>query len=309
MTPSAQAAWTQREERGSRAALTLMRWLSLGLGRRLSRLLLPFIALYFLLAAPAARRASHAYLTRALGRPPTWLDIARHFHAFASTVHDRAFLLNDRFDQFDIELESAGEVERALETGGVFVVGAHFGSFEVVRAASRSAAAQGRRCDVTMVMYEDNARRISAALAALSPHGAPRIIGLGRPDAMLQVRQALDAGGLVGFLADRTLGDQPTISVPFLGTEAPFPTGAFRLAALLRRQVLLMQGIYLGGRRYRVRFAPLADFSDLASEREALIRQAVTRYAAELEQACRAHPYNWFNFYDFWSSDATGAAR
>ncbi len=309
MNVSAPADWTQREERGSRAALTLMRWLSLGLGRRVSRLALPFIALYFLIAAPAARRASRHYLTRALGRPATWFDVLRHFHTFAATVHDRAYLLNDRFDEFAIEIEAADEVDRALETGGVFLVGAHFGSFEVLRAATRSAAAEGRRYDVTMVMYEDNARRIGAALAALNPRATPHIIALGQADAMLQVRQSLDDGELVGFLADRTLGEQPTVSVPFLGATAPFPVSAFRLAALLRRRVLLMQGIYLGGRRYRVRFAPLADFANVDGSRDAAVREAVLRFAAELEQACRAHPYNWFNFFDFWSGGANGAAR
>ena len=304
MTTSAPADWARREERGSHAALTLMRWLSLGLGRTVSRWVLPFIALYFYIAAPAARQASRSYLNCALGRPPRWTDVLRHFHAFAATVHDRAFLLNDRFDQFDIELESVDEVDRALAAGpGAFLVGAHFGSFEVLRAATRSAAAQGRRYDVTMVMYEENARRINAALAALNPRAVPRIIGLGHPDAMLQVQHALDSGELVGFLADRTLGGQPTLAVPFLGRDAPFPLGAFRLAALLRRQVLLMQGIYLGGNRYRVRFAPIADFRSIpAGGRDAAVRDAVRRYAAELEQACRAHPFNWFNFYDFWKA-------
>ncbi len=189
MSTSAPADWAQRDERGSRAALTLMCWLSLGLGRTVSRLVLPFIALYFLLAAPTARRASRAYLARALGRPATWIDVLRHFHTFASTVHDRAFLLNDRFDQFEIEIESADEVDRALAAGpGAFLVGAHFGSFEVLRAATRSAAAQGRHHDVTMVMFEDNARRINAALAAMNPRAVSHVIGLGRPDAMLQVQ-------------------------------------------------------------------------------------------------------------------------
>jgi predicted LPLAT superfamily acyltransferase len=302
---SANADWAQRDERGSRAALSLMRWLSLGLGRSVSRLVLPFIALYFLLAAPAARRASRVYLARALGRPATLMDVLRHFHAFAATVHDRAFLLNDRFDQFDIDIESADEVDRALAAGpGAFLVGAHFGSFEVLRAVTRSAAADGRRYDVTMVMYEENAKRINAALAALNPGAVPRIIGLGRPEAMLEVQQALDEGQLVGFLADRTLAQQPTLAVPFLGAPAPFPLGAFRLAALLRRRVLLMQGIYLGGNRYRVRFAPIADFSAMAAGgRDAAVQDAVRRYAAALEQACRAHPYNWFNFFDFWKAD------
>jgi len=302
MSVSASADWARRDERGSRSALTLMRWLSLGLGRRLSRAALPFIALYFLVAAPSARDASRGYLTRALGRPATWRDVLRHFLVFASTVHDRVFLLNDRFDQFALEVESADEVERALADGGVFLVGAHFGSFEVLRAASRSAAAQGRHYDVTMVMYEDNARRINAALAALNPRAAPHVIALGRPDAMLQVRQALEDGDLVGFLADRALGQLPIVSVPFLGDDAPFPLGAFRLAALLRRRVLLMQGIYLGSNRYRVRFAPLADFSTAApGGRDAAVDAAVRRFAAELERACRAHPFNWFNFYDFWN--------
>jgi len=306
----APADWARRDERGSHTALRLMRWLSLGLGRTVSRLVLPFIALYFFIAAPVARRASRSYLTRALGRPATGIDVLRHFHAFASTVHDRAYLLNDRFDQFDIALESVEEVDRALAAGpGAFLVGAHFGSFEVLRAITRSAAAQGRRYDVTMVMYEENAKRINAALAALNPNAVPRIIGLGRPDAMLQVQQALDQGQLVGFLADRTLAQQPALSVSFLGAPAAFPLGAFRLAAVLRQRVLLMQGIYLGGNRYRVRFAPIADFSAMAAGgRDAAVHDAVRRYAAELEQACRAHPYNWFNFFDFWKADG-GTAR
>jgi predicted LPLAT superfamily acyltransferase len=301
----APADWARRDERGSHAALTLMRWLSLGLGRTVSRLVLPFIALYFFIAAPVARRASRSYLTRALGRPATGIDVLRHFHAFASTVHDRAYLLNDRFDQFELDFESADEVDRALDAGpGAFLVGAHFGSFEVLRAATRSSAAQGRNYDVTMVMYEGNAKRINAALAALNPNAVPRIIGLGRPDAMLQVQQALDQGQLVGFLADRTLAQQPTLSVPFLGAPAAFPLGAFRLAAVLRQRVLLMQGIYLGGNRYRVRFAPIADFSsNAAGGRDAAVHDAVRRFAAELERACRAHPYNWFNFFDFWKAD------
>lgn len=305
MSTPAPADWARRDERGSHAALTLMRWLSLGLGRTVSRLVLPFIALYFFIAAPVARRASRSYLTRALGRPATGIDVLRHFHAFASTVHDRAYLLNDRFDQFELDFESADEVDRALDAGpGAFLVGAHFGSFEVLRAATRSSAAQGRNYDVTMVMYEGNAKRINAALAALNPNAVPRIIGLGRPDAMLQVQQALDQGQLVGFLADRTLAQQPTLSVPFLGAPAAFPLGAFRLAAVLRQRVLLMQGIYLGGNRYRVRFAPIADFSsNAAGGRDAAVHDAVRRFAAELERACRAHPYNWFNFFDFWKAD------
>jgi len=50
----------------------------------------------------------------------------------------------------------------------------------------------------------------------------------------------------------------------------------------------------------------LMDFSERVkdpAERERRIRTAVEAYVARLESLCRAHPYNWFNFHDFWLED------
>jgi predicted LPLAT superfamily acyltransferase len=69
-----------------------------------------------------------------------------------------------------------------------------------------------------------------------------------------------------------------------------------------------MAGLYLGGNRYAVHFEPLADFSDTPrAERPAAVRAAVERYAALLERHCKAAPYNWFNFYDFWERSRSAA--
>jgi predicted LPLAT superfamily acyltransferase len=82
-----------------------------------------------------------------------------------------------------------------------------------------------------------------------------------------------------------------------------------RAAAILKRPVLFMLGLYCGERRYCIVFAPLADFSNVAgAERAAAIETAVRRYAQLLEQYCRSHPYNWFNFFDFWSTVGDCAA-
>ena len=40
---------------------------------------------------------------------------------------------------------------------------------------------------------------------------------------------------------------------------------------------------------------------EAAGERDAAIRAGLERYVATLEALCREAPYNWFNFYDFWS--------
>ena len=101
-----------------------------------------------------------------------------------------------------------------------------------------------------------------------------------------------------------------TVRLPFLGRPAPFSDGPFRLAALLRRKLLFMAGVYLGGNRYQVVFEPLADFSARIADpvlREQRIREALEAYVRRLELLCRTHPCNWFNFHDFWLDDETAS--
>lgn len=295
---SPQAEWAGRPERSNMAMLRLMASISLRLGRAPARLVLAGISFYFLLFAPAAKSASRAYLRRALGRTPRYRDLFRHFHTFASTIHDRVFLLNARFDLFDVKVHGEDVVKEVLAGGrGAFLMGAHMGSFEVARAVGRSQPG----LKVAMVMYEENARKLNAALAAINPAAVQDIIPLGQLDSMLRVQSALDEGTVLGVLGDRTLGGEPTLRVPFLGADAEFPLGPMRLAAMLKRPVLFMSGAYLGGNRYAVSFERLADFSDVERPgRDAAIRSAVAAYAACLERHCRAAPYNWFNFFDFW---------
>jgi predicted LPLAT superfamily acyltransferase len=295
---SPQAEWVIRPERSNRTMLRLMAWISLRLGRAPARFVLAGVSLYFLLFAPAAKAASRAYLRRALDREPTFADLFRHFYSFASTIHDRIFLLNGRFGLFQVEVHGEDIIQDVLSAGrGAILMGAHLGSFEVVRAIGRRQP--GLR--VAMVMYEENARKLNAVLAAINPAAVQDIIPLGQIDSMLRVQACLDEGMVLGVLGDRTLGGDPTLRVPFLGADAGFPLGPMRLAAMLKRPVLFMSGLYLGGNRYAIHFERLADFSTLErSERDAAIQSAVAAYAACLERHCRAAPCNWFNFFDFW---------
>jgi len=295
--PSA-PAWTQRRERSHPWLLRLMVWISLTAGRPLGRLVLRGIASYFVLFAPAARRASRAFLTRVLDRPARLRDVYRHVLWFASTIHDRVFLLRGDGRPLQVEIVGAEVLHDALAAGrGALLMGAHFGSFEVLRAAGRQRA--GLR--VGMVMYEDNARKLNDTLRAINPEAMQDIIPLGRADSMLAVRDRLDEGWLVGLLADRSIGGDAGVPVSFLGSEARFPTGPWRLAMMLRRPVFLMAGLYLGGNRYQLRFERLVDFSSVPpGQRQAAIDGAARTYASALERLVRESPWNWFNFFDFW---------
>jgi predicted LPLAT superfamily acyltransferase len=281
------AEWLKQQEKSNLAIIRLMVWISLTFGRAIGRIVLYGIAAYYVVFAPKARNFSREYLHRALGRWAEWSDGFRHVLSFASTVHDRIYLLNDRFDLFDIEIIGAEALNASLaKQPGALLIGAHLGSFEVLRAVGRGKAG----LKVAMMMYEENARKINSTLEAINPAATQDIIALGRMDSMLEARDKLDQGYLVGMLADRGLGNDATVDCDFLGKPAPFPVGPFRMAAMLRRPVFFMAGLYLGGNRYQIHFEPLADFSETAQQ----------RYAERLSHFCRIAPYNWFNFFDFW---------
>ncbi len=292
-------SWVTQPERGNLKLFCAMRAFSLRCGRSFSRIIVAAVVFYFWLRPGPAAGHIRRFQRRALGRAPTRRDLFLHLHTFATCIHDRFYLLNDRLSEFSIEVPNEALLQRVLELGsGCFLMGAHLGSFEV----SRSLGLQYPGVTVAMAMYPDNARKVSAVLGAINPARVPDIIQLGSIDAMLQVRARLEQGAFVGVLGDRTLADESVISVDFLGSPAQFPIGPWRAAALLRCPVLFIAGLYCGGNQYRIVVEQVADFGNPQIEnRENAIREAIIRYAGVLENLCRSHPYNWFNFFDFWN--------
>lgn len=291
--------WVARPERSNKLAIRFIVWVALTLGRRIARLFLYPISLYFLLFAGEARAASKNYLRKALGHEPRISDGFRHIHAFASTILDRVFLLNGRFDKFDVQahLDDAAR-ELIANRHGCILLGAHFGSFESTRAYAHMI--QGPPASV--VMYEENARKLNAVLKAINPDLAQQVIGLGKVDSMLKVEQALQRGEFVGILADRGLEHGgASVTCDFLGEPAKFSAGPLRMAYILKSPVLLMAGVYRGGNRYDLYFELLADMrSPEGVSRDEMLGRAMRRYVSGIERHCRDAPYNWFNFYDFW---------
>jgi len=294
--------WSRQRERGSPAALHLIRWIALNLGRRPARLLLYPITGYFLIKAGGPRRASRRFLTRVLGRPARLADVARHMHCFAVTILDRVFLLTGRRDVLDIRLHGEALVDLRLAAGqGFLLLGAHLGSFEVLRALAIDAA----RMPIKVLMYPAHNRIITEMLHALNPEFAASVISLAGPHPLLAVKESLDAGYGVGVLGDRCRTGEPTVACDFLGGRATFPSGPLGLAAVTGAPVILFFGLHQGGNRYDVHFELLAERIQLGSrtEREAQLRHWVQRYADRLAHYARAAPLNWFNFYDFWEEE------
>jgi predicted LPLAT superfamily acyltransferase len=290
--------WTELPERGAPAMLRLANWIAVRVGRWTAGLLLYPITLYFLVSARSARRASLDYLRRVRGRPAYWWHVFRHFHCFAATILDRLYLLKGEFNRFNVTLHHKEIPHRQVESGkGCILLGSHLGSFEVMR--TLGIAQQDLALKVLMdIGHNENITRF---LDALNPEIAHTVIASDRPDALLQVKERLDEGFLIGTLGDRVSSDGKTTQCQFLGAPATFPAGPVLLAAVMHCPVILFFGLYRGGNQYEVYFEQLAEEVILNRDRRAQdVQHWMQRYVDRLEHYTRLAPYNWFNFYSFW---------
>jgi predicted LPLAT superfamily acyltransferase len=121
---------------------------------------------------------------------------------------------------------------------------------------------------------------------------------------MLRVKECLERGEVVGILADRIYGDEPSQWLPFLGRAAKFSLSPMRLAAITGAPVVLMFGLFRGGRRYEIIFEPLGEqcFEGVECSVPPVPARALQYYVERLEHHARRAPYNWFNFYDYWGA-------
>lgn len=296
------AGWTDQRERGSHLAVSTIRWIAQHLGRPAARLLLYPITLYFLVRAGPQRAASRRFLTQVRGRPAGLAQVARHIHCFAATILDRVFLMTGRHALLRVRLHGAGLVTERVAAGrGFLLLGSHLGSFEILRAL----AVEQERIPLRILMQPEHNQVVTAVLNALNPRIADTVIPLGAPGTLLAVKEALDAGFVVGLLGDRNAPGEPRVACRFCGRTAHFPLGPLALAAVTRVPVLLFFGLYRGGNRYDVYFEHFTDhLSAPRPRRRELLGEWVQRYAARLEHHARMAPYNWFNFYDFWDEPA-----
>ena len=308
--------WRRRRERGSRSAIRLIIWLALHAGRGLCRLLLVPICSYFLLTAPQQRRASRQFLDRALGRPATWRDTLTHLFVFATTLLDRVYLVHGRQRELAIAVTNEAALWNALAAGrGCLLLGSHLGSFEMLGIVG----SVEKKLSINMVMHVDDDARLGQLILGKQSALPYNVIVIGQPGSMLQVKECLDRGEVVGILADRVYADEATRVLPFMGSPARFSTSPVRLAMITGAPVVAVFGLFRGGRRYEIVFEslpggvnePRAPFGSAPAVLP-LAKPALTNalsldgclaaYVASLERHARCSPYNWFNFYDYWSA-------
>jgi predicted LPLAT superfamily acyltransferase len=310
---SASPVWTRISERGSSWGLRFAVGCYRTFGRPVTLVIVHIIISYFFVTDGRGRRASLAYLRRVHDltassgtRPGLWQSFL-HYRMFALSIFDRVAFWLGRDDQFELDFNGEELFSRVIDEGrGAIIVGSHLGSFDSMRLLAHRAGVA-----VNVLMFTDHAPLLNSIFRELSPDSEMNVIRAD-PSSMktaFEVRSRIERGELVAILADRIEpGDRGSVHrTRFMGSQADFPTGAFLLATLFGCPVIHMVGLRRGANRYEITAELLCEAETVPRRnRRVHIEALVERYAQRLEHFCLDSPYQWFNYYDFWSDERAG---
>jgi len=282
--------------------VTLVRYV----GLRWAYALLVPVSCYFLLFAPAARRASRDFRSRIGYGGASWLAHMvggfLHFYSFGQILLDRIALVATHSPRFQFEFDGEEHIRSALSQGkGLIMISAHFGNWEI-------AAHLLKRLDVrvNIVAYLGELAHIRRFFDDVLKNRAFSLIPMNDSvETTLKVMNALARGEIVAMHADRCVGSQGE-SVLFLGSPARFPTGPHIVAALSGAPVIHAFAVREGMYRYRLHAYPAERLSFSGrKERGNQIREWIRVFAGRLEKGLREHPLQWHNFYEFWETNSS----
>lgn len=277
------------------------------LGRAVFRALLAPVLWVHWLSRPALRAASLGYLRRLhavqpglFAHGPGWREGLRHVGLFADTLLDKLLAIAGRYPLERVREQGLAQLQPHLQAGrgGIFVT-AHLGCLELCRVLGQRRA----QLNLLVLVHTRHAQAFNRILRRLDPQSVVQLLEVGEfgPATALKLQEHVQAGGWVAIAGDRVpLHSAQVAWVDFLGQPAPFPVGAYVLAALLRCPLLLLACVH-EGRGYTLHFETLAERVELPRGRRAAALQAHAQvFAHALQRLLLRSPYDWFNFFPFW---------
>lgn len=313
--------WAQIGESTFVAGMWLLFQVHRVLGRWPFLLCLYPVVTYYWLSRPVARRSSLEYLRRMQDAhglwksTPGWRQSLAHFRMFAQVILDKMLAISGSYPAARVNISGHEAILELIARGqgGVFVT-AHMGCIELCQVLAEKR--KGLRLNV--LVHTKHAEQFNRVLDRLSPDNKVRFLQVTDFNAAtaMMLSERVAQGEFIAIAGDRVpVQKSKTTSAQFLDHEAPFPSGPYVIAALLKCPLFLMTCTHMdningNGKRYALRISELAAQVELPrARRAAAIADYAAKYAHAVEERLVAAPFDWFNFFPFWTqADHAGDA-
>lgn len=128
---------------------------------------------------------------------------------------------------------------------------------------------------------------------------------MGYMGGVLEMMEILRRGEVVSIMGDRVFGsDRKTVAVEFLRGKVRFPFSAFKLSSATGAPIAVLFSYRNGSGTYEMSLEKVIEVPpDLGNSAESFYPY-VEEYARALESYTERYPYQFFNFFNMWKSDA-----
>lgn len=269
-------------------------------GQTAAYLLLGPVAFIYALTSRRVHSLTRAYRRHRFPKHrgvKAWLDSFRIVYSFGQVLVDRAWLGIRKNAKLDGALIGQEQLLAAVAEGkGLVLLTAHVGNWQTALSRISDLAVPVN----SLMHYEQEA--VAKHYFDLRREQTPfRIISTeGFMGGLVEATAALGRGEVVTIMGDRYVKG-PFVTVDFLGSPVRLPAAAYSLAAATGSPIAVLLAAKTGRSRYSLKlwdiFVPAPGDRH---ERQRNLAVGAARFADALAGYVEQHPYQWYNYYDFW---------
>ena len=255
--------------------------------------------IWYVLSRPEARKGAYRYhRRRGRSRLQAALDVYRSFYRMGVMLIDRFAVYGGH--EFEIVAEHTERYyDKMKNNEGFVLLFSHIGNSEM---AAYTMSTPDKRMHIlafggeTPVVMEQRAKVLeknNIGVITVYPNDMSHVFA---------INEVLQRGEVLAVAGDRRWGDK-TIECEVLGAKAPLPAGVFQLCAAMRCPIILPFVFKEPNNRYHIYTEELAVNPSLPRDQRAA--ELAQQFADRITEQMKAHPYEWFNFFDFWNEEGT----
>jgi len=265
------------------------------IGLNFSYFLLIFVALYYFLFAWKSNKTTYYYFRKRLefSAFKSVIGLYKSYYVFGQTLIDRILISSGKRDRFTYEFDGIENIKEAYKNQeGAIMISAHIGNFEVSEYFFEDI---GENFVTNIVTTDLERQKIKEYIEKLSIKSNMKYLLIKEDMShIFTFKNALDNNEFICMTGDRYMEKAKFIEKEFLGEKAKFPRGPFLLSSRFKVPVLFVYVLKDSATHYHL-YARKAEFK--ARDEEGLLEN----YLEITEKLVRKYPYQWFNYFDFWS--------
>lgn len=234
------------------------------------------------------RHASYSFFRNRIGFPAIKSAVSVYANMF-----NLGMVVLDRFavyagKKFNIDTQDAPHFNAySKEDNGFVILSCHVGNYEMTGYSMHSSK------HMNVLVYAGETETVMSNRERIFGSANVSMVPVSKDlSHLFELNAALKRGEIVSLPADRVLGSPRTVTCKFMGADAKFPIGPFKLAVSAETNVITMMCVKTGLHSYKMITRPLETEN---------VQSLAQYFASEVEKVVRQWPHQWYNFYDFWA--------